>query len=110
VLLWCVHALISLYFSFDKQLYCSFIDFQKAFDKVWRAGLWQTLLKSEIKGKCFNVIFNMYQNIKSCVNRIVDVMVSVLASGAVDREFEPDQVKPKTIKLVFVASPLSTKH
>ena len=62
-----LHALISLYFSFDKQLYCLFIDLKKAFDKVWRAELWQKLLKSEIKGKCFNIIFNMYQNIKSCV-------------------------------------------
>ena len=38
------------------------------------------------------------------------VMVSVLALSAVDRGFEPDRVKPKTIILVFVASPLSTHH
>jgi hypothetical protein len=38
------------------------------------------------------------------------VMVSVLASSAVECGFEPDRVKPKTIKLVFVASPLSTQH
>ena len=31
-------------------------------------------------------------------------MVSVLASSAVDRGFEPRSVKPKTIKLVVVAS------
>jgi hypothetical protein len=37
-------------------------------------------------------------------------MVSVLASSAVDRGFDPDRVKPKTIKLVFVASPLSMQH
>jgi hypothetical protein len=37
-------------------------------------------------------------------------MVSVLASSAVDRGFKPGWVKPKTIKLVFVASPLSTQH
>ena len=37
-------------------------------------------------------------------------MVSVLASSAIDRGFEPDQVKPKTMKLVCVASPLSTQH
>ena len=37
-------------------------------------------------------------------------MVSVLALSVVDREFEPRRVKPKTIKLVFVASPLSTQH
>ena len=43
-------------------------------------------------------------------HRIDDVMVSVLASSAVDRGFEPDRVKPKTIQLVCVASPLSTQH
>ena len=40
-------------------------------------------------------------------------MVCVLASSAVDSEFEassPDCVKPRTIKLVFVAFPLSTQH
>jgi hypothetical protein len=30
-------------------------------------------------------------------------MVSVLASSVVDRGLSPDRVKPKTIKLVFVA-------
>ena len=34
-------------------------------------------------------------------------MVGMLASSMVDREFEH---KPKTIKLVFVASLLSTQH
>jgi hypothetical protein len=42
------------------------------------------------------------------INRIGGVMVSVLAKSAVDHEFEPDRVKPKTIKLVCVASPLIT--
>jgi hypothetical protein len=37
-------------------------------------------------------------------------MVSVLASSAVDRGSSPGRVKPKTIKLVFVASPLSTRY
>ena len=42
---------------------------------------------------------------------IGDVMVSVLASRAIDCEFQvPGQVKPKTLKLVFAASPLSTQH
>ena len=43
-------------------------------------------------------------------NRTSGVMVSVLASRAVDRGFEPGPIKPNTIKLVFVASPLSTQH
>ena len=37
-------------------------------------------------------------------------MASALASIAVDRGFAPRSVKPKTIKLVFVVSPLSTQH
>ena len=37
-------------------------------------------------------------------------MVSMLASSAVDRGFDPWSVKPKTIKFVFVASPLSTQQ
>ena len=35
-------------------------------------------------------------------------MISVLASSVVDIVgFSPDRVKPKTVKLVFVASPLN---
>ena len=49
------------------QLYCAFKDFEKAFDTVWRLGLWKKLIDSTIRGKCFRVIFNLYQNIKSCV-------------------------------------------
>ena len=41
-----------------------------------------------------------------------DVMVRVLILSAVDRGFEPrsGQTKEKTMKLVFVAPPLSTQH
>jgi hypothetical protein len=38
------------------------------------------------------------------------VMVSVLVPSAVDRGIEPRRVEPKTIKLVFVASPQMTQH
>ena len=62
-----LHSLIELYFSFGKKLYCTFVDFRKAFDTVWMDGLWLKLQNSEIKGKCFGVIYNMYQGIKSCV-------------------------------------------
>ena len=38
------------------------------------------------------------------------VKVSMLTSSAVDCGSNPDRVKPKTIKLVFVVLPLSTRH
>ena len=41
---------------------------------------------------------------------ISGVMVSVLSSSEVDRGFEVVWVKPKTIKLVFLASPLNMQH
>ena len=43
-------------------------------------------------------------------NHISGIMVSLLALSVVDRGFEPWLVKPQTIKLVFVASPLSTQQ
>jgi hypothetical protein len=42
-------------------------------------------------------------------NRIGEVMASMLASSVVDRGFEPHRVKPKNIKLAFVAFPLITQ-
>ena len=42
------------------------------------------------------------------LNRIGGIMVSVLALSAVGHGLSSSWVKPKTMKLVFVASPLST--
>ena len=55
-----MHALMSIYFSLGKKLYFTFVDFRKAFDTVWRTGLWKKLLKHDINGKCFKIIYNMY--------------------------------------------------
>lgn len=62
-----LHSILSIYFSQGKKLFCTFVDFKRAFDTVWRAGLWQKLQKSNIIGKIFNVIYNMYKNIESCI-------------------------------------------
>ena len=43
------------------------------------------------------------------MNCIDGVMVNMLASSEVDRGFVPGRVKPKTTRLVFVASPLGTQ-
>ena len=43
-------------------------------------------------------------------NRIDSVMVSVLASSAINCGYELGLVKQKNIKLIFVASPLRTQH
>ena len=63
-----INSLIEL-FKFHKQkLYCCFIDFSKAFDSVWRIGLWSKLLETNINGKFLLLIRNMYKDIKSCIS------------------------------------------
>ena len=59
-------CLIDMFFS--KKLFCAFIDYQKAFDTIWRSGLWSKLIASGISGKVFNVIRNIYQCVKLCVS------------------------------------------
>ena len=49
------------------RVYCAFIDYSNAFDMIDRASLWMKLLKHGVNGKVLNVIYNMYQNAKSCV-------------------------------------------
>ena len=48
-----LHALTEILKSRNKKLFCAYIDFQKAFDSVWRIGLWMKLLGYSINGKCF---------------------------------------------------------
>ena len=62
-----LHTLIQLVNNSKKKLFSAFIDLKRAFDTVWRAGLWSKLLNNRINGKCLKLIQNMYSNIKSCV-------------------------------------------
>ena len=62
-----LHCLIDLYLSQRKRLYCAFVDYKKAFDLVDRASLWSKLISSNINGKIMRVIYNLYDNAKSCV-------------------------------------------
>lgn len=63
-----LNSLIQILKHYNKKLFCVFIDFSKAFDSVWHIGLWQKLLKHNINGKFFNIVRNMYMNMKSCVS------------------------------------------
>ena len=63
--LFIIKSLIDIVKARKQKLFCCFIDFKQAFDTVWRKGLWFKLLESKINGKCFNIIYNLYQDIKS---------------------------------------------
>ena len=62
-----IHCLIDIFKAQKIQLYCAFIDYEKAFDNIWHDGMWYKLLKAGVKGNIFTVIQNMYKNIKSSV-------------------------------------------
>ena len=49
------------------RLYCAFIDLRKAFDSVYRNGLWLKLYKSGISGKILQIVKSIYERVKSCV-------------------------------------------
>ena len=60
-----LHSFFELIKLKKKKFFAAFVDFEKAFDTVWRDALWSKLLINNINGKMYNVIYNMYQNIKS---------------------------------------------
>ena len=60
-------CIIDILFKNKKKLFCAFIDYQTAFDMVWRNALWFKLSKCGIVGNVYNVIVNMYKQIKSMV-------------------------------------------
>jgi hypothetical protein len=51
--------------SLNFSVYYDLLTLKKAFDTVWRDGLWYKLLMCNIKGNMYNVILNPYNNIKS---------------------------------------------
>ena len=66
--LFILKSLIDLMQSQKQKLYCCFLDFKQAFDTVWRVGLWQKLRLNGLKGKCYNLILNLYKDIKSKIS------------------------------------------
>ena len=62
-----LHSLINLYLQKKKKLYCLFVDYRKAYDKIQRNLLWDKLLKLGIQGKIVDVVKNLYIKAKSCV-------------------------------------------
>ena len=62
-----LQTLIQILHNKKKKLFCAFIDLKRAFDTVWRIGLWSKLIKYDVNGKCLKLIKNMYGNIKSAV-------------------------------------------
>ena len=44
-----------------KQKFACFVDYQKAYDNIWREGLYFKLIKENINGDLINIIHSMYK-------------------------------------------------
>ena len=50
-----------------KDTYCCFLDIKKAYDTVFREGLWRRLWEVGVKGKMWRVLKNIYNKVESSV-------------------------------------------
>lgn len=62
-----LHTVINRYLSIKGRLYCAFIDFEKAFDRVCHCLLFYKLFKKGMKGKLFSVLRSMYSDVTACL-------------------------------------------
>ena len=57
----------------NKKLFVAFIDFRKAYDFVFREGLFVKLLRAGVSGNVFKVLYSMYDSVLSVVRQGSDV-------------------------------------
>ena len=62
-----LQGISSLYNSSKKPLYLAFLDLSKAFDRVWREGLFAFLWESDIQGKSWRLINEINRNVENKV-------------------------------------------
>ena len=62
-----LRILCEKYLQHQQDLYHAFIDFKKAFDRVWHAALWATMKKYNISTNLIQVIKNLYSKVTSAV-------------------------------------------
>ena len=62
-----LRMLCEKYLQHQQDLYHVFIDFKKAFDRVWYAALWATMKKYNISTNLIQVIKNLYNKATSAV-------------------------------------------
>ena len=61
-------TLIDDSFKNKQKLYACFVDFKKAYDTVWRKGLFYKLLSYGISSKFVNLMKDMYSGIQLCIS------------------------------------------
>lgn len=62
-----LRLLIEKHLQHNKDIYHNFIDFKKAFDRVWQAGLWQVMREFNFDNNIVKIIQALYDNASSAV-------------------------------------------
>jgi len=65
--LFTLRRLTEMYIEYGKYLYVCYIDFQKAFDSVWRIGLWRVMWFLGYEEKIVRILEALYQDTMSAV-------------------------------------------
>ena len=62
-----IHSIITKVLSSKQKLYCIFIDFEKAGDKIDMLKLWHKLSLQNVSSKMVRALKAMYTSVKACV-------------------------------------------
>ena len=65
--LFVLNSVIDLYKKNDKKVYACFVDFQKAYDTIWRSGLFYKLIKYRFSQKIIFLLKSVYDRVVSAV-------------------------------------------
>ena len=74
--------MITKSFNDKNKLYCAFIDLRKAFNSVYREGLWFKLVNSGVGGRLFKIIRDLYSKVRCRVRarggKLTDIVLKLL--------------------------------
>ena len=75
-----LYSIVSFYLAQNRRFFVTFIDYEKAFDRVNHSILWQKLAAIDVNGNVLRVIRNLYEKTKACV-RVNGVYTNVFDCG-----------------------------
>ena len=62
-----LYSVISKVLNSGEKLYCCFIDYEKAFDRIDRSLLWHKLIFENVSSKFVRALKSMYDVVKACI-------------------------------------------
>ena len=71
--LYILQSIVTRQLSKKRKLYCAFVDFKKAFDLVYRNGIWFKLCENGAPLKIVKAIKAIYNSVKVCVRSLGSV-------------------------------------